>query len=199
MKREHIEWCDIQIWHAEIEDLHPRVLCIGDSITINYFYEVNSGLTDKAYCARIATSRFLADPIFHKEISLGLAQYQFDIIHFNNGLHGWDYSEEVYDQHFDSFIETLQQHAGHARLIWASTTPVRNKQQLAEFDEKTARVQARNAIARQHIQRYQIPENDLYNVVADHPEYYSNDGVHMNGDGNSALARQVVSCISQFI
>ena len=157
------------------------------------------GLTDKAYCARISTSRFLADPIFHAELHLGLAQYQFDIIHFNNGLHGWDYSEAEYDAHFDSLIATLRQHAPTAQLIWASTTPVRNSQQLTEFDEKTTRVQARNAIARRHIQRYNIPENDLYSVVLEHPEYYSKDGVHMNGDGNSVLARQVVESILGYI
>src|SRR5436190_23970871 len=82
--REAIEWCDIWISHAN-ETNRPRVLLIGDSITRDYYPEVEKKLAGKAFVARLATSRFLADPVLLKEIALVLDQMRFDVIHFNNG------------------------------------------------------------------------------------------------------------------
>src|ERR1700742_965094 len=90
--REAIEWCDIWISHANETNL-PRVLLIGDSITRDYYPEVEKRLAGKALVARLATSRFPADPMLAKEIALVLDGTRFDVIHFNNGMHGWHYSE----------------------------------------------------------------------------------------------------------
>ena len=53
--RESIEWCDIWISHANETNL-PRVLLIGDSIARDYYPEVETRLTGKAFVARLATS-----------------------------------------------------------------------------------------------------------------------------------------------
>ena len=55
--------------------------------------ELEKKLAGKAFVARLATSRFLADPVLLKEIALVLDQMRFDVIHFNNGMHGWQHSE----------------------------------------------------------------------------------------------------------
>src|SRR2546428_10337357 len=89
---ESIEWCDIWISHANETNL-PRVLLIGDSITRDYYPDVEKHLAGKAYVARLATSRFLTDPVLAKEIALVLEGTKFDVIHFNNGMHGWQHSE----------------------------------------------------------------------------------------------------------
>src|SRR5215471_16138762 len=60
--RESIEWCDIWISHANETNL-PRVLLIGDSIARDYYPEVEKRLAAKAFVARLATSRFAADPV----------------------------------------------------------------------------------------------------------------------------------------
>ena len=93
--REFIEWCDIWISHANETNL-PRVLLIGDSITRDYYPKVEKHLEGKAYVARLATSRFASDPVLLQEIALVLDNTQFDIIHFNNGMHGWQHSEAEY-------------------------------------------------------------------------------------------------------
>src|SRR5437868_14877310 len=93
--REAIEWCDVWITHANETNL-PRVLLIGDSITRAYYPEVEKRLTGKAFVARLATSRFVADPVLLKEIALVLDGTRFDVIHFNNGMHGWQHSEGEY-------------------------------------------------------------------------------------------------------
>src|SRR5258706_5324892 len=93
--RESIEWCDIWISHANETNL-PSVLLIGDSIARECYPEVEKRLAGKAFVARLATSRFVSDPVLSKEIELVLDQAKFDVIHFNNGMHGWQHSEAEY-------------------------------------------------------------------------------------------------------
>src|SRR6266550_1322543 len=123
--RESIEWCDIWISHANETNL-PRVLLIGDSIARDYYPEVEKHLAGKAFVARLATSRFLADPVLLKEIELVLNEAKFDVIQFNNGMHGWQHSEAEYRNGLPKLIKTIRAHAPQARLIWANTTPLRD-------------------------------------------------------------------------
>src|SRR6187549_321549 len=123
--RESIEWCDIWISHANETNL-PRVLLIGDSIARDYYSEVEKRLAGKTFVARLATSRFVSDPVLLKEIELVLKQEKFDVIHFNNGMHGWQHSEAEYRKAFPKLIKTLRKHAPKAKLLWATTTPLRN-------------------------------------------------------------------------
>ena len=127
--RERIEWADIWVTDADKDDL-PRVLLIGDSITRGYFGEVEKHLAGKAYCARLTTSKCVSDPFFPDEVQLLLKQYRFAVIHFNNGLHGWGYTEEQYRDGLLRLMETFKKHAGEAKLIWATTTPVRERDRL---------------------------------------------------------------------
>jgi hypothetical protein len=112
--REAIEWCDIWISHANETNL-PRVLLIGDSIARDYYPEVEKRLAGKAFVARLATSRFVADPVLLKEIELVLTGARFDVIQFNNGMHGWQHSEEAYRKAFPKLIKTIRTHAPKAR------------------------------------------------------------------------------------
>src|SRR5450432_1653745 len=86
--RESIEWCDTWISHANETNL-PRVLLIGDSITRAYYPEVEKKLAGKAYVGRLSSSAFISDPILQRQMELVLSEYKFDVIHFNNGMHGW--------------------------------------------------------------------------------------------------------------
>src|ERR1700743_3070728 len=97
--RESIEWCDVWISHANETNL-PRVLLIGDSITRDYYPAVEKHLEGKAYVGRLATSRFASDPVLLQEIAVVLSSTKFDIIHFNNGMHGWQHSEAEYQEAF---------------------------------------------------------------------------------------------------
>ena len=123
--RESIEWCDIWISHANETNL-PRVLLIGDSIARDYYPEVEKQLAGKAFVARLATSRFVADPVLLKEIELVLSDAQFDIVLFNNGMHGWQHTETEYQNGLPKFIKAIRTHAPKAKLIWATTTPLRD-------------------------------------------------------------------------
>ena len=121
--RESIEWCDIWVPHADETKL-PRVLLIGDSITRGYYSQVEKDLAGKAYVARLTTSRSIADPVLYAELAMVLDQYPWDVVHFNNGMHGWGYTEEQYGREFPRFLAAIRKHAPHAKLVWCSTTGV---------------------------------------------------------------------------
>src|SRR5881394_3737231 len=78
--RESIEWCDIWISHANETNL-PRVLLIGDSITRDYYPEVEKRLAGKAYVGRLASSAFVSDPVLRQQVEMVLSQYRFEVIH----------------------------------------------------------------------------------------------------------------------
>src|ERR1700739_3515719 len=120
--KESIEWCDIWISHADETNL-PRVLLIGDSITRAYYPAVEKRLAGKAYVARLASSAFISDPALLKQIKMVLSQYKFDVIHFNNGMHGWQHSEKEYGKAFPEYLKTIREYAPNAKLIWANTQP----------------------------------------------------------------------------
>ena len=196
--RERIEWADIWVTDADKDDL-PRVLLIGDSITRGYFGEVEKALAGKVYCARLTTSKCVSDPWFPDEVQLLLKQYRFAVIHFNNGLHGWVYTEEQYKDGLLRLMETFEKHAPDAKLIWATTTPVRESGDLSKVSERTERVKARNRIAAAVMEERGIPTNDLYGLVEGHEDYFSGDGVHFNGKGReaqeTAVAELVLKCL----
>ena len=190
ISREAIEWCNIWIPDANGTRL-PRVLLVGDSITQGYSAKVAELLKDKASVARLTTSKSVGDPALLAEVALVLVQCQFDVVHFNNGLHGWGYSEAEYRQHFPELLTTIRKHAPKAKLIWATITLMRQAGKSEVIVEGTKRVQARNRIAEEIVTKEGIAVDDLYGLVKDHPEYWSADGVHFNGKGIAVEAEQV--------
>jgi len=198
--REAIEWCDIWISHANETNL-PRVLLIGDSIVRDYYPEVEKRLAGKAFVGRLATSRFVADPVLLKEIETVLDGTKFDVIVFNNGMHGWQHSEAEYRKAFPKLIKAIRAHAPKAKLIWATTTPLRNGKDLtydtkAEYSDE--RIAARNAVGAELVAAQKIPTVDLNAAVRGHPEFHS-DNVHFNSQGSQILAAQVCAAVAKLL
>ncbi|TAL01925.1 MAG: SGNH/GDSL hydrolase family protein [Verrucomicrobia bacterium] len=196
--REAIEWCDIWISHANKTNL-PRVLLIGDSITRDYYPEVEKRLAGKAYVGRLSSAAFVADPALRQQVQMVLGQYKFAVIHFNNGMHGWHYSEADYGRALPALIATIRSNAPQARLIWANTTPLRdgkgaNSDPQSEYSDE--RVVARNKIAEEIMTTQKIPVNDLFTPMLGHPEYHS-DNVHFNGQGIQVQAAKVAGAVEK--
>lgn len=198
--RESIEWCDIWISHANETNL-PRVLLIGDSIAREYYPEVEKQLAGKAFVARLATSRFVDDPVVLKEIELVLSQAHFDVIVFNNGMHGWQHTEAEYRDGMPKFIKTIRAHAPKAKLVWATTTPLRDGKGITG-DTKTEysdeRIASRNALAAEIVAAQKIPTIDLNAAVRGHPDLHS-DNVHFNSQGSQILATKVSAEIRKLL
>jgi len=193
--RERIEWIDIWVTDADKSDL-PRVLLVGDSITRGYFGAVEKHLAGKAYCARLTTSKCVSDPTFNDDLQLLLKQYRFSVIHFNNGLHGWGYTEDQYRDGLMKTVAAVKEHSDGAKFIWATTTPMRESSDLQKFSERTERVKVRNRLAAEIMKENDVSTNDLFELVTDHADWTSGDGVHFNAGGNEALAKQVAESVA---
>jgi len=193
---ERTEWSDIWVADANQNDL-PRVLMVGDSITQGYFRDVDKALAGKANCAKYATSKFMGNPDYLDELKLILKRYDFSVIHINNGLHGWTYTEKQYRQSLPKLMEMLRKHSKGAVIIWATTTPRRNPSNPTQLAVDNGRVQERNRIAVEYTTRHGIAVDDLYNLVADHPEYYNlpQDSTHFNPQGRALEGKQVSEII----
>jgi lysophospholipase L1-like esterase len=162
---------------------------------------VEKYLAGKAYVGRLASSAFISDPALLKQIAMVLGEYRFDVIHFNNGMHGWSHSEKEYEQAFPKFLATIRKYAPQAKLIWADTTPLKVSPILPADNQTQAtdeRIAARNAIALKLVQAENIPVDDLNTPMRDHPDYHS-DNVHFNDQGIAIQARQVAAAIEPLL
>lgn len=193
---ERIEWSDVWVVDADRDEL-PRVLLVGDSIVKGYYDSVSRALEGKASVARYATSKFMGNPDYLAELEILLKGYDFDVIHINNGLHGWGYTEEQYRESFPAMLESLKKCAPDAKVIWGMSTPIRKSDDLSQLDEKDARVVERNRIAGEIMAEHEIPVDDLYALVVDHPEYFSQDGVHFSEQGRNAQGQQVAAMVEE--
>ncbi len=192
--RERIEWCDVWVADADRED-RRRALMIGDSIARSYFSPVEEIVGGRFACARLTTSRSVCDPSFTRELALLLQEYPFELIHLNNGLHGWAYDEPAYAEALGGCMDFLGEQAPASILIWASSTPVWVRGESGVLDPKNERVRERNRLARALAVRRRVLVSDLYAAVEDHPDYFTQDGVHLNADGQRAVAGVVAESI----
>jgi hypothetical protein len=193
--RENIEWCDVWMPNMNKQDL-PRVLLIGDSITRAYFPTVEAELKDKAYVARIATSKAVGDPALLSEIQTFATQAKFDVVHFNIGMHGWDYSEAQYRENLPGLVAAIRKAAPGAKLVWAHTTPVRKDR---EKGASNARIQERNKIAAAVMAAEKVPVDDLHAMISDGPFDLHSDDVHFTKAGNTVLGKQVAASVSRLL
>ena len=194
IKRENIEWTDVWFPNTNAHDL-PRVALIGDSITRAYYAAVENNLKGKAYCARIATSKAIGDPALPAQLAMFLAEAKFDVVHFNIGMHGWEYSEDDYREFLPELLAAIRKGAPGAKLIWASTTPVRKDKIPGPSNERIA---ARNRIAREFFEKQGIAIDDLGASMAGHQDLHKDD-VHFNDEGSAILAAQVAAAIEKLL
>jgi acyl-CoA thioesterase-1 len=195
---------------AKIEDdpKLPRVLLIGDSISIGYTLPVREALKGRANLHRIPanggpTTRGL------EAIDEWLGQGRWDVIHFNWGLHDLKYvdakgslsastsmgqpqvSLEAYEQNLDRLVSRLKQTG--ARLIFATTTPVPE----GAAGRIPADADRYNAAARRVMQRHGVTVNDLYAFAQPKlAEIQLPANVHFTPAGSQALAQPVAQAIA---
>lgn len=193
--REAIEWCDIWIRSADRDGL-PRLLCIGDSIARGYYPTVERSLDRRFDCARIATSRFAGDPVFSRELRLVLDEYRFSVIHFNNGLHGWAWSEAAYREGMLTLVAVLREFQPQARLICATSTPIYRPGEPGVLATDNDRVVERNRIVRGLMADAGIAIDDLYAIALAQPSWIAVDGIHYGEAGCDGLANAVCMSIA---
>ena len=159
----------------------PRVLLLGDSISIGYTVPVRQFLGDKANVHHPPENcQHTAYGLAHLSRWLGTGKW--DVIHFNWGI--WDthyvdrktgalvldesklvpkdmrvrHTPEQYRQNLTKLVESLQ--GTGAKLVWASTTPVMFRKG-ARFED----IAKYNAVAAEVMKEHGIEIDDLYAFV----------------------------------
>lgn len=191
----------------------PRVLLIGDSISIGYTLQVRELLRGKANVHR--------PPVNCQTTKVGLAstlpgakswlgEGKWDVVHFNFGL--WDAKLSLttgtatvaVDQYRDNLLELAKRfQASGAKVIFATTTPV-PQSLLAEpkpgplppgtrlFED----VAPRNKEAAAALEAKGVLIDDLYTLIFPNLGKYQNlKDVHFNKEGSAILAKAVAQSI----
>jgi acyl-CoA thioesterase-1 len=179
----------------------PRVLLIGDSISMGYTLPTRKLLAGKANVHRIPenggpTSNGTA------KLSKWLGDGKWDVIHFNWGLHDIKLDKddkhqvpiEQYEKNLRELVQQLK--ATKAKLIWASTTPV--PEGKVSPPRKNSDVLAFNAVARKVMMENGVAIDDLYDFVAPKLDKLQQPvNVHFKPEGSNALAERVATSIQE--
>ncbi len=189
----------------------PKVLIIGDSISIGYTPFVVKALKGKAVVTHNKGNAQHTGTGLDK-LDEWIGDTQWDVIHFNWGL--WDLcyrhpdsknqgnrdkikgtvttTLEQYEKNLDELVTRLEK--TKAKLIWAHTTVVPENEagRFVGDDEKY------NEVATKIMKQHGVVINDLYTLSKSLPsEYFVKPGdVHYKADGYKALAKRVADAIS---
>jgi lysophospholipase L1-like esterase len=189
----------------------PRVLLIGDSISIGYTSRTQDALAGKANVLRIPENAGSTRDGLEK-IDRWLARRpHWDVIHFNFGLHdlkrqkpGSPNPDQLdvtgtiniplaeYEANLEALVQRLKQTG--ARLIWASTTPIPE----GSFGRVRGDEVAYNEAARRVMEKNGVRINDLYACLQPtEATSFPPGDVHPNDPGKDILARQIAAEISE--
>lgn len=179
----------------------PRVLLIGDSISMGYTLPVRELLKGKANVHRIPQN---GGPTSNgvKNIDRWLGAGKWDVIHFNWGIHDLKIMEDGkrqvepadYEKNLRALIEKMK--ATGAKLIWASITPI--PEGKLNPDRKFGQVKEYNDIAARVMKGNGIPTDDLNSLMT--PEFdrlHNPQDLHYGKEGYEFLAKQVAAEIEK--
>lgn len=189
---EKIEWTYTDRPEAPVAAL-PNVLLVGDSITRAYYAATAKALDGRANVYYFATSVSVGDERLRPQLAeyFKMIAVRFDVVHFNNGMHGWGYTEQEYRRYFPELMEGVRRGAPKAKLMWASTTPVRKDR---EGGATNARIDARNAIAVEMVKKEGFAVDDQHALMMGHQDMHSDD-VHFTPEGAEIQGRQVAGAV----
>lgn len=188
----------------------PRVLIIGDSISIGYFKPLQKLLEGKAIVEHNAgNAAHTANGLAKLDEWLGDARW--DVIHFNNGLHDLKYVDEQgrntavekgkpqipidqYEKNLDELVTRLKKTG--AKLIFATTTPVPDGTGFRVKGD----AQKYNVAAERVMKKHSVTINDLYSFALPRlGEIQRPQNVHFTEIGSELLAEQVANSILKTI
>ena len=168
----------------------PKVLLIGDSVSRGYTQAVRKELRGKANVHRAPENCGpVANGLRKSEIWLG--QGNWDVIHFNFGIHDRATPLSDYAKRLEEFLERMEKTG--AKVVWASTTPIpedpAKKQSAASIVE-------RNAVAAALMKKRGHSIDDLFAEVSPKLDALQNpNDVHFNAAGYDFLGAQVAASL----
>jgi GDSL-like Lipase/Acylhydrolase family len=188
---------------APIEDVAglPRVLIIGDSISMGYTQPVRKLLEGKANVHRIPQNGGpTKNGIANIEKWLGAGKW--DVIHFNWGIHDLrvmpDGKHQVVAADYEKNLRTLvaRMKQTGAKLIWATTTPIpdgelnpkRSFGSVKEYNDIAAKVMAENGVAIDDLNAHMTPQFERLHNPKD---------LHYGKEGYEFLAQKAAEEIAK--
>lgn len=187
---------------APIQDVPglPRVLLIGDSISMGYTLPVRKLLEGKANVHRIPQN---GGPTKNGIANLDkwLGSGRWDVIHFNHGIHdvkimpdGKNQVEPAaYEANLRAIVTKLK--ATGAKLIFALTTPIPDN--LRSGERRFSSEVDYNAIATKVMLENGVVINDLYSHMKPRfAELQIPNDLHYKTEGSEFLAERVAAVIS---
>ena len=197
----------------------PRVLIIGDSISIGYTDSVRGNLKGIADVFR-PSGNCQDTGVGLTQIKNWLGTNKWDVIHFNFGI--WDthlldskgnllsgsmagdthaladgvrirHTPEQYKANLAKLVEILK--GTRAKIIWASSTPI-----MYRTGSRFEDILTLNRVAADLMKSEGVAIDDLYEFVLPHVKVWqSPDQCHFNALGNEQLGKQVTEHIQRAI
>ena len=171
--------------YVEDDPKLPRVLLIGDSISRGYTVPVRHALKGKVNVHRAPencgnTTRGL------QKLDIWLWKGQWDVIHFNFGIHDQRSDPKEYGERLEKIVLKLKE--TKATLIWASSTPLPDG---AEKYRHGACAKL-NEVAEAIMKKHDVRINDLYEYIKpDLAKYQRPNDCHFSGEGYQHLGKRV--------
>lgn len=180
----------------------PRVLLIGDSISIGYTIATREALKGKANVHRPAAN---CGPTTRgvEHLDAWLGEGKWNVIHFNFGLHDLKYVDdagkntspqkgrpqvppEEYEKNLEQIVERLKRTG--ATLVFATTTPVPTGEPQRVHDDAAKY----NDIARRVMKKHDVRIDDLHAFCLPRlKEIQLPANVHFTKAGYAALGEEV--------
>ena len=198
----------------------PRVLIIGDSVSVAYTLDVRKNLAGVANVHRIAANGGSTRTALGE---YGLIRWlkpgeKWDVIHFNEGLHDLSYrfsddrdkndkgeyasptnggrpnvSLEQYEKNLRLIVARLKQTG--AKLIFGSTTPVPASDAAKYVKDSELPY---NVVAKKVMTEEGVAWNDLWAAVKPKQDQLQGKrNVHFMASGSAVLAKQVAEAITR--
>jgi lysophospholipase L1-like esterase len=187
---------------APIADVpgQPRVLLIGDSISMGYTLPVRKLLEGKANVHRIPQN---GGPTKNgvAKIDAWLGQSKWDVIHFNHGIHDVkimpDGKRQVepteYEANLRGIVARLKRTG--AKLIFATSTPIPPSPLIGdrrfgdenEYNAIAIKVMQDNGVTINDLHSYMMPRFDKLHLPSD---------LHYKPEGSEFLAQRVAEVIT---
>lgn len=175
------------------------VLLIGNSICNGYKEYVAKELPDYKIVAWVNPYHLKSEHLFNDLIKV-LKSEKWDVVHFNIGLHGWPEGripKGMYQPLLQNYVDTLKKYSSESKLIWASITPVTNKEKPYTINSEINPVIAdRNMIAGIVMKNNGIPVNDLYSLCLLNLQLARGDRFHWTAAMYRMIAIQTAAIIT---
>jgi len=182
----------VTAWDYVVDDPKlPRVLLIGDSVSRGYTLAARKALAGKANVHR-APANCGPTATALKKLDVWLGKGDWDLIHFNFGIHDRRTPAADYESRLETIVERLKNTG--AKLVWASSTPI--PADWKEGPEIKTLLEEKNEIAARVMKQNGVEIDDLFTFITPHlPDTQNPKDVHFNSKGYEMLGKQVAQQI----